>query len=130
MTTDGIPARSSIVGLITSRDLGPANSATWIAARTASGTASTSEITEIFSVPATSGRILYFGSSLTGCQRKPAVAWGKKRAPGVTSRCTSALVRTGSASLPMNARMSKTERIETSATALTVPSASRSDHRT
>ena len=49
-------------------------------------------------------------------QEGPRRRCGAKSAPGVTSRWTSALVRTGSASLPTKTRMSSTEAIETSAT--------------
>ena len=65
-------------GLTISRVRLPANSETKSAAATLSGTATTSETSVTFSVPTKSGTMLYLGTSLTGCQTNPAVAFGRK----------------------------------------------------
>src|SRR5438309_112335 len=66
-TIDGIPARTSIAGLIHSRTRGGANSAVYNAAARPSGVANNMAIRVILSVPTMSGRMLYFGMPEIGC---------------------------------------------------------------
>jgi hypothetical protein len=132
MTTEGTPASSSIAGFTTSRRRGPAYSDTNTAAATLMGTASTSATTVTFREPTMSGSTLYLGTSLTGCHTNAASpAWriGANMLPSVTSRCTSALVSRGSASLPTKTRISKIAASEISATVRIAISAVRSAHR-
>ena len=64
--------------MISSRDLGPANSETWSAAQDGERHGKTSETTEIFSVPATSGRILYFGHVADGLPQEAGGGMGQE----------------------------------------------------
>src|SRR5437773_2046240 len=67
-TIDGIPASTSIAGLIQPRARGGANSAVYNAAASPSGVANNMAMRVILSVPMMRGRMLYFGTPEIGCQ--------------------------------------------------------------
>src|SRR5689334_16345746 len=85
------------------------------------------------SEPMTSGTMLYFGTSLTGCHEKlelpSASVMGATIDPGVTSLRTVGLKKMGSASRATKTRMRMMAAIDVSATARRVSSASRSTLR-
>ncbi len=82
-----------------------------------------------FSDPTSRGMMLYLGSSLTGCQMNscdPATRRGASIAPGVTSRCTTSLVKMGRASRATKIRIKMIDAIEVKATRRSKNSATRS----
>src|SRR5436190_946010 len=113
MTTDGIPARSSTAGLITSRTPWGANSEVKMAAPTAIGRAIRSATTVTFKVRISSGRREYFGTVETGCHEKPPPSWGATIFPTVTSLWISAEVSSGIASFATKKKMRMTAPITT-----------------
>src|SRR5580658_9803247 len=126
-TTEGTPARSSMAGLTISRRRPFAYSDTKTAAATLMGPANTMATSVTFTEPTMSGITLYFGTSLTGCQTNAAApcCWmGTSMLQGVTSRCTSTLVRSGMASLPTKTRMRRIAAIDPRATTVMASSMS------
>src|SRR5437762_10278712 len=108
-TTLGMPASSSIAGLMISRIHGGANSEGNSAAVTASGMAKISEISVILSVPTSSVISEYSGGSEVGFQvyddPSPRPDWGRNIFPTPASCCVSLDVKIGTAFLPIKMKI-------------------------
>jgi hypothetical protein len=131
-TTDGMPARSSMVGFSTSRSRRGANSEVKSAAATPIGVATAIATRVTFKVPTNSGIIEYFGTLLTGCQTKPGglpsrTICGRNMRPRSTSCRTSGSVKRGSVSRATKTKMRTTAAMPVRAT--TVMPASMSPSR-
>src|SRR5262245_34522051 len=115
ITTDGIPARSSTAGLITSRTPCGANSDVKIAAPTAIGSAMSSATIVTLIVPISSGSSEYLGTVDTGCQDQVflpvsgSVLFGTIILGTLTSFWISDDVSSGTASFPTKRKMRRTE---------------------
>src|SRR6185295_1382445 len=109
ITTEGIPARSSTAGLITSRTPCGANSEVKIAAPTEIGSAIRRATIVTFRVPISRGSSEYLGTVETGCQECSPFACGASILQTVTSLWTSDEVRSGTASFPTKMKIRMTD---------------------